>query len=141
MEARGPGGHTMATLTCGRQQQGAVLAIQIFQGSNPGVTWVTIVEVIQLLTLLPIPEAAIHQTQSMKRDYTVYEGRPCPVPAIGACSPNLPPGISCSHYSMTLPALPGDCGLGRPPLTCRPSCRASRLYNWVRYPWVIRLTG
>lgn len=48
---------TPVRLTCGCQQQGAVLAIQVLHGGDPGVPRVAIVEVVQLLSFLPVPKA------------------------------------------------------------------------------------
>lgn len=47
---------TRAPLTRGREQQGAVLAVEVLHGGDPRVPGVSVVEVIQLLPLLPVPE-------------------------------------------------------------------------------------
>lgn len=48
--------HTL--LTCGREQERAVLAVQILHGSDPGVPRVPVVEIVQLLPFLPVPKAS-----------------------------------------------------------------------------------
>lgn len=45
-----------ALLTCGRQQQGAVLPVQVLHRCDPGVPWVPVVEIIQFFPFLPVPE-------------------------------------------------------------------------------------
>lgn len=44
-------------LTCGCQQQGTVLPIQVLHGGDPGVPGVAIVEIVQLFSFLPVPKA------------------------------------------------------------------------------------
>lgn len=50
--------HDLVPPTCGSEQQRAVLAVQVLHGGDAGVAWVPVVEVVQLLSFLPIPEAA-----------------------------------------------------------------------------------
>lgn len=47
---------TAVLLTCGCQQQGTVLTIQVLHGGDPGVPRVAIVEIVQLLSFLPVPK-------------------------------------------------------------------------------------
>lgn len=47
---------TAVLLTSGCQQQGAVLPIQVLHGGHPGVPRVAIVEIVQLLSFLPVPK-------------------------------------------------------------------------------------
>lgn len=44
------------TLTCGREQQRAVLAVQVLHSGDASVAGVPVVEVVQLLPFLPVPE-------------------------------------------------------------------------------------
>jgi hypothetical protein len=55
--ASGPRSGQPGPLTCGRQQKGAVLAVQVLHGSDPGIPRVSIVEIVQLLPFLPVPKA------------------------------------------------------------------------------------
>lgn len=44
------------SLTSGCEQQGAVLPVQILHGSDSGVPRVAVVEIVQLLSFLPVPK-------------------------------------------------------------------------------------
>lgn len=55
---QGLGPHHGNLLTCGCEQEGAILAIQILHGRDPRVPRVSVVEIIQLLPFLPVPKAS-----------------------------------------------------------------------------------
>lgn len=44
------------SFTCGSEQQGAVLAVQVFHGRDPRVPRVPVVEIVQLFPFLPVPK-------------------------------------------------------------------------------------
>lgn len=54
---RGGWGIPIPGLTCGGEEQGAVLPIEVLHGRDACVAGVPIVEVIELLPFLPVPEA------------------------------------------------------------------------------------
>ena len=49
--------YVRARPTCGSEQQGAVVPVQVLHGRDARVARVAIVEVVQPLALLPVPEA------------------------------------------------------------------------------------
>lgn len=82
-------------LTCGREQQRAVLAVQILHGGDPGVPRVAVVEVIQLLPLFPVPE-----TSGKERGRLVV--RETQTKCTGQLSPTRQGGHDQSHKSHKL---------------------------------------
>lgn len=42
--------------TCGSQQQGTVLPIQVLHGCDPGVSRIPVMEIVQLFSFLPVPK-------------------------------------------------------------------------------------
>lgn len=78
--ARGPAPRT--ALTRGREQQRAVLAVQVLHGRDPGVPRVPVVEVVQFLPFLPVPETSGKERRSVVREMQTK--------ATGRFPPSLP---------------------------------------------------
>lgn len=87
--ARSPAQHT--ALTRGREQQRAVLAVQVLHGRDPGVPRVPVVEVVQLLPFLPVPETSGKERSVVREMQTKATGR----------SPSRLPGRPLSRRAMS----------------------------------------
>lgn len=97
-------GSPRSPLTRGREQQRAVLAVEVLHGGDPGVPGVPVVEVIQLLPLLPVPETLEEREGLLSGERSRKPQGGPPPPLLGwphgptaAASPGTCTQTACEH--------------------------------------------